>query len=77
MKSVKEHVNYDPVLLSKDAAAYLGVHEETLKKWARERKIGCVREFGAAKGRPVKFRLSQLNSFAQRFEQKPVRAAAS
>jgi len=63
---------HDPVYNTQEAASYLGMHEETLKKMARQREIGHVRSV-RGKGSPVKFRLSDLNAWAEARQIRPLR----
>lgn len=77
MKSIQagEHPAYDPLFGIADAAQYLGVHTETLKKWARLRQIASVRSSVNHRGSEVRFRLSALNSWVKAHEIKPLRTA--
>ena len=70
MKSIQagEHPAYDPILGTADAAQYLGVHPETLKKWARLRQIASVRNSANPRGSEVRFRLSALNAWVKAHE---------
>lgn len=68
------HPGYDPLLLTQEAADYLGVCSDQLLRMARLRQIASVRA-SDRKGSPVKFRLSELNRWVQAHEIKPLRAA--
>lgn len=57
-----QHPNYDPLMTSGQAAQYLGIHVETLRKMTRLRELDCVRK-RQAKGSDVHYRLSALNKW--------------
>jgi excisionase family DNA binding protein len=53
--------NPDPVLSREDAAEYLGIRPNTLKKWAMQRRIAITKV-----GRLNKFRKSDLDAYLAR-----------
>jgi excisionase family DNA binding protein len=53
--------NEDPVLSRDDAAHYLGIASNTLKKWAMQRRIAITKV-----GRLNKFRKSDLDAYLAR-----------
>jgi len=62
---------FEPLLSCEDAAALLTIHPNTLRLWARERKVPCIHL-----GRRVAFRASQLNAWLEeRYTDNAVRAA--
>ncbi len=54
----------DPLLCAVKAAEYLSIHQETLRKLARQRQIPYVRAAGSKSH--FKFRLSALNAWASK-----------
>jgi excisionase family DNA binding protein len=53
-------VSFEPLISAVEAGQLLGVHPVTLLRWAREGRIPHSRL-----GRKVKFRVSELNSWAR------------
>ena len=55
--------NFDPLFTCMQAAEYLAIHPCEMRRMATLREIGCVR-----RGRQghLKFRLSELNNWAQK-----------
>ena len=66
-QNLSEHAAYDPLLDSKDSAAYVRMSVDTLLDKARRREIASVRD-SSKKGSPVKFRLSALNKWIRAHE---------
>ncbi len=66
-ESLAQHAAYDPLLDSKESAAYLRMDVDNLLEKARMREIASVRN-SAKKGSPVKFRLSALNKWIRDHE---------
>lgn len=64
---MEHHPAYDPLLLTKAAAKYIGSAPETLLKMAHGGEIAVVRR-SEAKGSPMKFRLSALNAWIREHE---------
>jgi len=62
---------FEPLLSADSAAALLGIHVNTLLKWAREGRVPCLRL-----GRRVEFRASSLNRWLdEQYTVTAVRAA--
>lgn len=72
MPKTENHPAFDPLLSVAEAASYLGLHPETLKKMVRTRQIACVRQT-RKKGSNIRFRLSTLNFWIKKHEVAPVR----
>jgi len=51
-------------LTREEAAAYLGVHPDTLYRWARENRIAYVR-MGEGEKAPMRFTLEDLDRYLQ------------
>lgn len=73
--NAQQHPSYDPILDLVEAAQYLKIHPETLKRKARERDIASVRNAQKG-GSKVRFRLSALNAWVRAHEIKPLRSQA-
>ena len=71
-KAPTQHKDYDPLLTVEEAANYLAVHAETIRRMIRSRQISCVRA-SATKGSNAKIRLSVLNAWVRTHEIKAVR----
>jgi excisionase family DNA binding protein len=68
MKSPSNQMTETDLLSARGAAAYLGIHLQTLRAWVRNGTIPQVR-FGH---RTVRFRRADLESFvASRIERRP------
>ena len=66
-------VSFEPLISAAEAGYLLGVHPVTLLRWAREGRIPHSRM-----GRKVKFRVSELNSWARTiYDKAAVRVAQS
>lgn len=63
--TLHDHVEYDPVLGTSEAASYLNMHVETLRRLVRSGQIACIRDRSKAKG-AIRFRLSSLNKWVAR-----------
>lgn len=68
---MKTQTQYDPLLGCVDAAKYLSVHPDELRKMACLRQIGSVRR---GKLGHLKFRLSELNRWVD-FHSTPAKRA--
>lgn len=66
------HLAYDPALLTREAATYVGVHPKTLLDLARDGKVGHIQ---SKDGGRFRFRLSALNAYLESLESKPRQAA--
>lgn len=53
--------NFEPILNAEEASSLLGIHPETLRRWAREKRVPCHRL-----GRRVSFRSTELNLWYER-----------
>jgi excisionase family DNA binding protein len=51
---------FEPLLSADEAAALLTIHPNTLRLWARNGRIPCIRM-----GRRIAFRASQLNAWLE------------
>jgi excisionase family DNA binding protein len=69
MKTARESPAYDPLMPTSEAAAYLSIHPDTLREMARLRQIASV------PGHRLRFRLSHLNNYITKHEQKPLRGS--
>ncbi len=72
---ISQNPAFDPLLCVAEAATYLSIHPETLKKLVRLREITCVRN-SRKKGSNIRFRLSALNSWIAGHEIKARRSLA-
>lgn len=52
---------FEPILYAEEASSLLGVHPETLRRWARENRVPCHRV-----GRRISFRSTELNLWYER-----------
>jgi excisionase family DNA binding protein len=63
---------YDPLLTNTDAAKYLAIHPRELRRMAILREIACVRRGPLGH---MKFRLSELNRWADQHTTRAKRAS--
>lgn len=63
-------VSFAPLLTAEKAGRLLGLHPETVRRWAREGKMSHRRL-----GRRVMFRISDLDDFVERYTIDAVRVA--
>lgn len=74
-KPLSEASGYDPLMRTDAAAEYLSIDPSALRRMARMREIAVVKKTGTGTGHPIRFRLSALNAWAARNEQKPLRGS--
>jgi excisionase family DNA binding protein len=67
-------LTFEPLLSAEEAASLLTIHTNTLRLWAREGRVPCIRI-----GRRVAFRASQLNKWLEEsyYTDNAVRAATT
>lgn len=62
----------DPVVNICEAADYVGSHTQTLRRAVQARELCCIRR---GKGGLLRFRISHLDTWLKKGEQKPSRVA--